>query len=225
MVDADQEREPGAGGAHHLHRPAWRPWDVALALAVLIALYALISSQLRVGPVWLLPVLVVGLFAALVATHRSDRHEAAHLSALAIAAVGTLAVQGSVGMLVKRLLDQDISALNLLRDAAMLWLANVIVFGLWYWQLDGNGPYHRHTEGYQPTDLAFPQIQLGGDFAESWSPTFTDYLFVAFTASAAFSSTDTSFLSVRAKLLMMVQAISSLIILAVVAARAINIIG
>lgn len=224
-MDGERELKTIEDGARHLQRPVWRPWDVALALVVLLALYALISSPLRVGPVWLLPGLVLGLVAALVGTHRSDRHEAAHLWALAIATVGTLAVQGSVIILVKLLLDQDISAPYLLRDAAMLWLANVIVFALWYWQIDGDGPYHRHTQGYRATDFAFPQIQLGGDFARSWSPAFADYLFVAFTASAAFSPTDTSFLSVRAKLLMMVQAVSSLIILAVVAARAINIIN
>jgi uncharacterized membrane protein len=134
-----------------------------------------------------------------------------------------LAVLSSVVVLVVRLLRGDLSAPYLLRDAALLWISNVIVFGLWYWELDSGGPHYRHVHGYRPTDLAFPQTMLGGDMANGWVPNFVDYLFVAFNASTAFSPTDTSVLSARGKALMMVQSLMSIVLLAVVAARAINV--
>lgn len=207
------------------HRPPFRPWDVLVALVLLVSIYASVSNQLRIGPVWLAPALVGGLLLALALAHRQDRRSEARLLALGLTGTATLAVEGSVAGLVVRLIDGNVYAPYLLRDAALLWIANVIVFALWYWELDGGGPHVRHESGYVPTDLAFPQISLGSEFRTNWMPQFVDYLFVAFTTSAAFSPTDTSFLSVRAKLLMMVQAIGSIVILAVVAARAINILG
>ncbi len=204
------------------NRYPFRPWEVLLALIMLTVIYASVSRQIRIGPKWLLPVLVTGLVIALVIAHRLERRAESRLLALALTGVGTLAVGGSMASLVDRLLTGDVEAPYLLRDAALLWVANVIVFSLWYWELDGGGPHVRHIDGYVPTDLAFPQIQLGTAFSTGWVPQFTDYFFVAFTASAAFSPTDTSILSVRTKVLMMLQAIGSIIILAVVAARAIN---
>lgn len=205
------------------HRPPFRPWEVLLALLVLISIYAAMSSQLRLGPVWLLPLVVAGLLLALFLSHQYEQRRLARNFAIAVSIVGTLAVGASVVGLVSHLLREDILAPYLLRDAAMLWVANVIVFSLWYWELDGGGPYLRHSEEYRPTDLAFPQTTLGKRFSAAWTPQFADYLFVSFTASAAFSPTDTLFLSVRAKLLMMVQAMASIVIMVVVAARAINI--
>ena len=200
----------------------FRPWDVLLALVLLAIIYASVSRQIRVGPVWLLPLLVTALLIALAIAHRLERRAETRLLGLALTGVATLAVEGSMALLVVRLLNGNVSAPYLLRDAALLWVANVIVFALWYWELDGGGPHRRHISGYAPTDLAFPQIALGKAFFTGWMPQFADYLFVSFTASAAFSPTDTSFLSVRAKVLMMLQAMGSIIILAVVAARAIN---
>lgn len=130
---------------------------------------------------------------------------------------------GSVAILLAKLFrGTGMSAKDLLRDASLLWLSNVAVFALRYWELDGGGPFLRHRDGYVPTDLLFPQTQQGGTMAPGWTPGFVDYLFVAFTASSAFSPTDTLPLSSRAKLLMMGQSLSSLVILAVLAARAIN---
>jgi hypothetical protein len=172
---------------------------------------------------WLLPLLFAGLLIALAIAHVQERRVVARKLALALVMVGTIAVEASVVTLVVRLIQESEAAPYLLRDAALLWVANVIVFGVWYWELDGGGPRARHTDGYHPTDLAFPQIQIEELKMGAWKPEFVDYFFVAFTASAAFSPTDTSFLSVRAKLLLMLQAGGSIVILAVVAARAINI--
>jgi hypothetical protein len=218
LPSSDAQNEP-------THKYPFRPWDVLVAFALLVSIYASVSNQLRIGPTWLLPVLVVGLMLALALLHRGNRKSESRLLALGITGIATLAIAGSMAGLVARLIDGNVYAPYLLRDAALLWIANVIVFGLWYWELDGGGPRQRHGDGYNPTDLAFPQIALGKRFSQGWTPQFVDYLFVAFTTSAAFSPTDTSFLSMRAKLLMMVQAMGSIVILAVVAARAINILS
>ncbi len=206
-----------------VRRYPFRPWDVILALALLVITYASVSRQIRVGPVWLLPALVIALLIALAIAHRKEQRTGTRLLALALAGIGIMAVAASTALLVTQLLAGNVDAPYLLRDAALLWIANVIVFALWYWELDGGGPRQRHVAGYTPTDLAFPQTALGRAFSKGWIPQFTDYLFVSFTASAAFSPTDTLFLSVRAKVLMMIQAMGSIVILAVVAARAINI--
>jgi uncharacterized membrane protein len=201
----------------------WRPWEMLIALLIFAATYSLITKQLRLAPIWLLPSVIVVLLAALFVAHLSERRDVARWIAIALACIGAIAVLSSVVVLVVRLVRSDLSAPYLLRDAALLWIANVIVFGLWYWELDGGGPHYRHLHGYRPTDLAFPQTALGGGMTNGWEPDFIDYLFVAFNASTAFSPTDTSVLSARAKLLMMVQSLMSIVLLAVVAARAINV--
>jgi len=117
-------------------------------------------------------------------------------------------------------LPHDI-ALALLRDAALIWLVNVLTFALLYWELDGGGPGKRHHEGYRSHDFVFPQLTLDRP-VPAWTPHFVDYLFLSFNTSTAFSPTDTLVLSLRAKGLMMAQSLISLMVLAILAARAIN---
>lgn len=198
-------------------------WEVALAILAFGVVYARINGGLRLGPSWLIPSILLLLVFARIAAARTNRHDVARIAALLGVTIGTVAIEVSVAMLVHRLLEQDVSAPYLLRDAAMLWVANVIIFGVWYWEIDGGGHHTRRVEGYRPTDLAFPQIQLERLFPDGWTPQFIDYLFVSFNASAAFSPTDTLFLSRRAKILMMLQAMNSVVLIAVVAARAVNI--
>ncbi|HKV39455.1 MAG TPA: hypothetical protein VJX67_09595, partial [Blastocatellia bacterium] len=116
----------------------------------------------------------------------------------------------------------------MLLSAACLWTTNILVFALWYWRLDAGGPHQRdkrpgHTEGA----FLFPQMTLGEDTAETgeqpWSPNFVDYLFLAFNTSTAFSPTDAPVLARWAKVLMMLQSLLSLAIIALLAARAVNI--
>ncbi|MFN8532990.1 MAG: DUF1345 domain-containing protein [Dehalococcoidia bacterium] len=116
-------------------------------------------------------------------------------------------------------------AYDLLRDAGLLWLDNVLVFSIWYWLIDAGGPERRgaRTEP-KPSDFAFPQQTSVIPGWEAWRSSYFDYLFLAFSHSTAFSPTDTVILSKKAKLLIMVQAGISLVILAMIAARAINII-
>ncbi len=107
--------------------------------------------------------------------------------------------------------------------AAGLWAANVLIFALWYWEIDRGGPHRRHESAPPDPDFLFPQ-QSGPDIGpQDWMPEFVDYLFVAFTSATAFSPTDTLPLTRRVKVLLMVQELSSLVMVALLAARAINV--
>jgi uncharacterized membrane protein len=111
------------------------------------------------------------------------------------------------------------SGIKLLRTAGLLWLLNVLVFALWYWDTDGGGPRKRHEAKHKAADFLFPQQADG----ISWVPDFFDYLFVSFTGATAFSPTDTAPLTRQAKLMMMVEGSISLIIVAILVSRVANI--
>jgi hypothetical protein len=118
--------------------------------------------------------------------------------------------------------------LTMLRSAALLWVTNWLVFTIWYWHIDAGGPHARHErERHTDGDFLFPQMTReteGGDVAElrTWSPGFIDYLFLAFTTNTALSPTDAPALSRRAKGLMILQALISLCVIVLIAARAVN---
>src|SRR5262249_14374204 len=112
---------------------------------------------------------------------------------------------------------------ELLVSAASLWITNVLVFALWYWRLDAGGPHARDRRGERVEGAVFfPQMVGGGAVSGSWSPNFVDYLFLAFNTSTAFSPTDVPILSRWAKVLTMLQALISLVIVAVLASRAVG---
>lgn len=100
---------------------------------------------------------------------------------------------------------------------------NIVTFAIWYWEIDGGGPPRRRSGNHRSDDLLFPQMSLDDERSKVWSPSFIDYLFVAFNTSTAFSPTDTLALSQRVKLLMMLQSLISLVVVVVLAARAVNI--
>jgi hypothetical protein len=125
--------------------------------------------------------------------------------------------------------DKKEAPKDLLKSAAALWVTNILVFASWYWRLDGGGPTARELRGVH-TDGAFlfPQMTLDQQAKvamgeQCWNPGFVDYLFLAFNTSTAFSPTDVPVLSRWAKLLMMIQSLISLATIALLAARAVNI--
>jgi hypothetical protein len=136
--------------------------------------------------------------------------------------VVTLGLAGSIALLIYTLPGNKQASI-LLRSAGLLWCSNILVFALWYWEIDGGGPHKRRLSGHKAADLMFPQ-QVDGNTTD-WIATFIDYLFVAFTDATALSPADTYPLTPRAKMLMMVEAIFSLIIIVLLAARAVNILG
>ncbi len=141
----------------------------------------------------------------------------------------TLALVASLAILVMRLPTHKDPPAVLLKAAAALWIANLLVFAAWYWRLDAGGPNLRdlnesHTDGA----FLFPQMVLDPNLRKEmqedrWRPGFVDYLFLAFNTSTAFSPTDVPVLSRWAKVLMMIQSAISLTAIAILAARAVNI--
>jgi hypothetical protein len=114
----------------------------------------------------------------------------------------------------------------LVKAAVLIWTTNVVAFGVWFWEIDRGGPFARapeHDHAEERPDLLFPQMTSDVPGWEGWLPGFTDYLYVAFTNATAFSPTDTMPLTARLKILMAIQSIISLLTVAVVAARAVNV--
>jgi uncharacterized membrane protein len=214
---------------HKRHPPAFHDPEriVAPSVAALIGilltglLYFVLPSNLILGPNWLLlgiqAVFVVPLIIDLL-TPWDLSQKTRRIFVLAPLGLSTLALMVGVALFILTL-PADRNAINLLRAAALLWFFNVLVFALWYWELDGGGPWKRHLSGYQAADLLFPQQANG----MSWEPQFFDYLFVAFTGATAFSPTDTLPLTKTAKALMMMEAILAFTVIGILVARAVNI--
>ena len=146
------------------------------------------------------------------------------IASLAVIAVISLANAAAIILLVHSIVAGDKAhARLLLRAAIHMWCTNVLVFGLWFWQLDGGGPLARRLEPRHSHDFVFPQ-HLTPEFAPAgWQPEFLDYLYLSFTNATAFSPTDTMPFSRWAKLLMILESVASLLLAIMVAARAVNI--
>jgi hypothetical protein len=200
-------------------------WAAIIGLLTIGVLYAFLPQRLRIGPNWLLLVIeVVALLPLAIAllTQRRFSHLTIRIYAMILLGIVTLALAISILLLIISL-PTNKQATDLLGSAAILWCVNILVFALWYWEIDGGGPMKRHKSGHQAADFIFPQQVNGND--GSWAPHFLDYLFVAFTGATALSPADTFPLTRPAKTLMMIEAILSLSIIVLLAARAVNILG
>lgn len=218
--------------------PAWlRPTpgearvSAAAAILVAIVLQLVLPDGLAVRPRFLLPGLEVALLVGLVATNpgRMNRDSAVlRAASLILVCVIAVATVTSVVLLVSTLVSGAAGSnrpTELLGSAAAIWITNVLVFALGYWELDRGGPVSRALARRTYGDFLFPQMASPGLADPDWEPTFVDYLYLSFTNSTAFSPTDTLPLARWAKLLMALQSGSSLVTLALVAARAVNILG
>lgn len=114
---------------------------------------------------------------------------------------------------------------ELVLAAVAVWLTNVVLFGLIFWESDRGGSHARSVGRAHRPDVLFPQMTLNDGAWSGWVPTFVDYLYLSFTNSTAFSPTDTMPLSARAKLVMLVQALLSFVTVGLVVARAVNLLG
>jgi hypothetical protein len=199
-------------------------WLAIIAMLATGLVYAALPSKLSVGPDWLLFAVMGALVVAAATLHRVGYHGADKVIGYAASGILTVAMIWSLGLLVAAIPTHEIDPKVLLRSAVALWVTNVLVFALWYWRLDGGGPHERDKVlGHKEGAFLFPQMNLGTSSDPDWSPHFIDYLFLAFNTSTALSPTDTPALSRWAKILMMIQAIISLAVLALLAARAVNI--
>jgi hypothetical protein len=217
-----------SGSPQHIDKPEPRG-QALLAVLAIGAIYLALPSNLVFGPTWLLPTLIVILLVPTVLSHRLGRYSLNRTLGIIINGITTLALIGSVILLVRTLPTHRSSPLQLLRSGGLLWLTNVIVFALWYWRLDGGGPTVRHKERkFGSTSFLFPQMQIPHDervqFAcAQWRPRFVDYLFVAFTQSSTFGPTDSPLLARWAKVLGMIQILISLTIVVLLISRAIGV--
>ncbi len=202
-------------------------WPSALGIIAAGGLYLLLPERLTLGPNWLLLGIVVLLLLPTLAAHRFGKIRLNFAFGVLVSSVITAALIWSLGELIAGLPGKREPPVELLRAATALWASNILVFASWYWRLDAGGPHRRdlrdaHSEGA----FLFPQMTLRPESPvadSSWKPGFVDYLFLAFNTSTAFSPTDVPVLSRWAKLLMMVQSLISLATIAILAARAINV--
>ncbi len=207
-------------------------WHVQLAVLCVILLQLLLADKVTVGPRYLIAGLEVFLLLVLaVTTHDSLRHRSGRLRRTAsLILTGIISVFNitSLVLVISYLLSRPThtDGRTLIYSAVAIFITNIIMFGLWYWELDGGGPGGRGTHR-PPVDFMFPQMTASASVTEqpNWQPTFFDYLYVSITNATAFSPTDTMPLTHRAKFLMSLQGITSLLTVALVAARAINILA
>jgi hypothetical protein len=204
-------------------------WQALLALLAIGGIYLALPPWFIVGPTWLLPVLIVILLVPTIMTHRTGRQSLNHALGILINAIITIALIGSVVLLVIMLPSHREEPLRLLGSGAALWLTNVLVFALWYWRLDGGGPNVRdRRREFGSRSFVFPQMQIekierGRFGVERWRPGFVDYLFIAFTQSSTFGPTDAPLLARWAKGLAMCQIFISLSIVVLLISRAVGI--
>jgi uncharacterized membrane protein len=210
----------------------WDPeprWPAFVAVAAVGGLYAALPSSLIIGPRWAYSTLVLVMLIPTVVSHYRNYHTVHRVLGFAVSGVITLGMIVSVCLLITELPKHTETPSELLVSAASLWTTNVLVFAVWYWRLDAGGPHSRdrrraHSDGA----FLFPQMTLSPEAKRemgehTWSPNFFDYLYLAFNTSTAFSPTDTPVLARWGKVLMMLQSVISLTVLALLAARAVNI--
>jgi hypothetical protein len=218
-------------------------WPTA-AIVASAGLYADLPSRFIAGSSagaftavrWVVPALTVILIAALVASVPEGPlmrtlgwlpHQARvtrRWLSLALIAIVSAANSASIILLVHLLVNgAHANAPALLRAAVHMWVTNVLLFGLWFWQLDAGGPIARPDAPPHERDFLFAQQTEPALLEGGWQPKFLDYLYVSFTNASAFSPTDTLPLSRWAKMLMLVQSAISLSLAVMVVARAVNI--
>jgi uncharacterized membrane protein len=197
-------------------------WHAEATLIVAIILQLTISEHLQLGPKYMVATLLLFLVAAIAFT-APKRHikSGAHITlATLLIALVSIANAGELALLTKALIHGTVlPGKSLLSGALAIFLTNIIVFALWYWELDSPGLSGRHKRA--DDHFQFPQ---SADKTK-WKPTFFDYLYTSLTNSTAFSPTDTMPLSHSAKSLMSAQALIALLTVVLVTARAVNILG
>jgi hypothetical protein len=215
--------------------PAWRRrtageprWAVSTAIVLAIALQVSLPPSLEMPPQWLLPTvgaaLLVGLLLADPRVHDS-RGRGLRATSVVLTGVLSLANAVSAGRLIVSLTRGTATedAALLLRWGGAIWLTNVVVFALWYWELDRGGPAARACGEHEYPDLLFTQMTAPELAPPDWEPLFLDYLYLAFTNATAFSPTDVLPLTRWAKMMMLLQSAVSVSTLVLVVSRAVNI--
>jgi hypothetical protein len=205
-------------------------WPVATAIIAVAGLHVALPARYRVQPVWLFPSVVLVLLAVMIIGDpgRIDRQKAwIRLVTGGVIALVTVAnLLGAVRLVVEILTNNTLFANHpggLLAAGAVIWATNVIAFGLWYWDLDRGGAAARAHHPYRNPAFVFPEMQNADYVPATWVPRFIDYLALAFWTATAISPTDTTAIKPWSKMLMMLEASGSIVLAALVIARAINV--
>jgi hypothetical protein len=204
-------------------------WPALLALLAVAGLRLALPGYLLIGPDWLLLVVVSALIVPTVTSRQRGYHRLNQVLGYLLTSIVTADMVWSLCLLLAALPSRKETPRALLVSAGALWVTNILVFALWYWRLDAGGPRARELRGVHTTGaFLFPQLTISpavrqNPGQQAWSPGFIDYLFLAFNTSTAFSPTDSPVLSRWAKALMMLQALISFATVALLAARAVNI--
>jgi len=207
-------------------------WPVVLTIVAVILLLALLPQSIRLGQTWfayvlgiivLVPIAGVGLTSG-----RSPWLHVERTVTLLFFVVAVILILANLVNLIHAMVNRsaEMTGVQLLASSIAMWVVNVLIFSLLYWQMDRGGPEARvkHAEGR--VDLLFPQESAPAqDVQANWQPAFIDYLYLGYSTATAFSTTDVMPLTARTKLLMMLESLISLATILLVAARAINILG
>jgi uncharacterized membrane protein len=201
-------------------------WPALIAIAIAVVAYALVPSQIDFFPRWIVPVVTAFLLVPLliVNPHHFTRETAwSRWGGIGLAILLAVANQAQVVLVIKHLINGGSDAPAVLLTALQVWLTDVIAFALIFWELDRGGPFARRmtTRAIEP-DFRFPQEDEG---PVPWRPAFFDYLYFSLSNMMAFSPTDVMPLTMRAKALMGVQALTGFVLLALVISRAVNILS
>ena len=212
---------PSCRTGHKIREPRWPAFIAMLAGGLL---YLALPERISLGPSWALLAVILVLLVPINATYYMGRYNVTRVLTFGANVAITIGLVGSLALLIQGLPSHKDPPGTLLRSATALWVTNILVFALWYWKLDAGGPLGRdeHRQ-YTAGAFLFPQMMSREEQETPWSPNFLDYLFLAFNTSTAFSPTDTAVLSRWAKAGMMLQSLISLTIVALIAARAVNI--
>ncbi len=214
-------------------------WHASLAVVAATALYLILPPRLTFGPIWAAPLLVGALLIPLsiLAPLRHQEKRWTRIASVVLIAILNFFNIASVFLLVHGLVfgqaHKAIPGAELLISGAEVWFTNILVFSLWFWELDGGGPEPRglaaSAGAVLGADFLFPQMSMDAKrlacVDEGWKPLFLDYLYLGFTNALAFSPTDVMPLSRWAKMLMLLEALISFVTIAVIVSRSINIIG
>ncbi len=207
-------------------------WPAQLAVAVAIALHLTLSDKIVIGPRWLIPAVEGLLLLTLVVSTpwrakdvKPERHRRLLWAILALVTVTYLV---SLGLLTHFLITGGKAGGHaLIGSGVVLWVTNILLFAVIYWELDGGGPFDRSAKKKFWGDFEFPQQDNPNITPKhnDWRPTFLDYLYTALTNATAFSPTDTMPITQTSKVLMGIQGTAAIITIGLVVARAVNILG
>jgi uncharacterized membrane protein len=202
-------------------------WPAQATILSAIGLQLLLPRRLTVGPSWLIPslegALLIGMFLA-TPKELEHEHRVRRNVALGLTAFVSAANIFSLGALTHFLLHHNVgNGRELIISGVLIWLTNLLIFALWYWEMDRGGPGRRAAGHDGAPDFLFPQMTDDHIMPPDWRPMFIDYLYVSLTNNTAFSPTDTMPLSPIAKSVMGVQSVVSLLTIGLIVSRAVNI--